>query len=228
MINKKDFGMDRKIIASAAWLSLMLAPAALIVGHLGVHALSWRENHVSTFAARAPNDGWITAAMLLAAFAMVCIAIGVARDERLGGTVQGSLIAMSMGAAISGLLLLAAYEERAAGLPALRKLGFGAIRQQSFHDAGLLIFFYGAVLALLAAGVAILVERKWRALILGAAVAASGPLAYAAMTTAWPAMIGIAGASAGLKQRAAFLLLWVGTVLLLAAVTRRPLALSDK
>jgi hypothetical protein len=206
-------------IGIAAWLSLALAPAAMVVGHLGERNLSLTVNHVSTFAARAANDDWITAAMLLAAFAMVGIGTVVSGSGWPGGRIHSGLIAMALGASVAGLLLLAAFEETAEGLAALRQLGFGAIRQQSFHDAGLHIFFHGAVLALCAAGAAMLAERGVRARILGATVAASGPLAYAAMVTSWPALLGIAGV--GLKQRLSFLFLWIGAVLLLAALTRR-------
>jgi hypothetical protein len=206
-------------IGIAAWLSLAMAPAAMVVGHLGERNLSWTVNHVSTFAARAANDDWITAAMLLAAFAMVGIGTVVSGSGWPGGRIHSSLIAMALGASVAGLLLLATFEETAEGLAALRQLGFGAIRQQSFHDAGLHIFFHGAVLALCAAGAAMLAERGVRARILGATVAASGPLAYAAMVTSWPALLGIAGV--GLKQRLSFLFLWIGAVLLLAALTRR-------
>jgi hypothetical protein len=206
-------------IGIAAWLSLALAPAAMVVGHLGERNLSLTVNHVSTFAARAANDDWITAAMLLAAFAMVGIGTVVSGSGWPGGRIHSSLIAMALGASVAGLLLLATFEETAEGLAALRQLGFGAIRQQSFHDAGLHIFFHGAVLALCAAGAAMLAERGVRARILGATVAASGPLAYAAMVTSWPALLGIAGV--GLKQRLSFLFLWIGAVLLLAALTRR-------
>lgn len=208
-------------ISVTAWLSLDLAPAAMVIGHLGERNLSWTTNHVSTFAAHAAYDDWITASMLLAAFAMVGIGAVVSGSNWPGGRIHSSLIAMALGASVAGLLLLAVFEETAEGLAALRKLGFGAIRQQSFHDAGLYIFFHSAVLALFAAGAAMLAERGLRGKVLGAAVAASGPLAYAAMTASWPAMLGIAGSGVGLKQRAAFLLLWTGAVLLLAAVTRR-------
>jgi len=208
-------------ISLAAWVSLALAPVAMVVGHLGEQSLSWTVNHVSTFAARAAYGDWITAAMLLAAFAMVGIGTAVSSSSWPGGKIHSSLITMALGASVAGLLVLAAFEETAEGLAALSKLGFGAIRQQSFHDAGLHIFFHGAVLALFAAGAAMLAERGVRARILGAAVAASGPLAYAAMITPWPALIGIAGAGVGIKQRAAFLLLWIGAVLLFGALTRR-------
>ena len=210
-----------KWIERAGWMCLTLAPAAMAIGHLGAHNLDWTTNQISTYASRAAYGDCITASMLLAAFAMVGIGTVVSSSGWPGGKIHSSLIAMAMGAAIAGLLLLAAFEETAEGLAALRKLGFGAIRQQSFHDAGLHIFFHGAVLALFAAGAAMLAERGVRARILGAAVAASGPLAYAAMITPWPALIGIAGAGMGIKQRAAFLLLWIGAVLLFGALTRR-------
>ncbi|MDH3230626.1 MAG: hypothetical protein OEN55_12620 [Alphaproteobacteria bacterium] len=212
--------MDQRI-SLAAGLSLALAPAAMVVGHLGERDLSWKTNHVSTFAAHAAYDDWITASMLLAAFAMLGIGTVVSSSSWPGGKVPSSLIAMALGASVAGLLLLAAFEETAEGLAALRRLGFGAIRQQSFHDAGLYIFFHGAVLAVFASGVAMLAERGVHTRILGAAVAASGPLAYAAMVISWPAMLGIAGAGVGLKQRLSFLFLWTGAVLLLGAVTRQ-------
>lgn len=208
-------------ISIAAWASLALAPAAMVIGHLGEPDLSWSVNHISTFAARATYDDWITASMLLAAFAMVGIGTVVSSSSWPGGKIHSSLITMALGASTAGLLLLAVFEETAVGLSALRNLGFGAIRQQSFHDAGLFIFFHSAILALFAAGAAMLAERGVVARLLGAAVAASGPLAFAAMFASWPAILGIAGAATGLKQRASFLLLWTGAVLLLAAVTRR-------
>lgn len=205
----------------AAWTSIVLAPAAMIIGHLGSHELGWDRNYISTFAARAPNGDWVTAAMLLSAFAMLSIGIIAGSRDGPYGKLIGNLIAMSMGAAVSGLLLLAAFEEKAASLSALKKLGFAEIRQQSFHDAGLFIFFYGIVLALLVAGVAMLAARGASARMLGLVVAASGPLSYAALTTSWPVAVGIAGADVGLKQRAAFLLLWIGALALLTLLSRR-------
>lgn len=208
-------------ISIAAWVSLALTPVAMVIGHLGEPSLSWTTNHVSTFAARAANDDWITVSMLLAALAMSGIGIVVSNSSWPGGKIHSSLITMALGASVAGLLLLAVFEETAEGLAALRKLGFAAIRQQSFHDAGLYIFFNGAVFGLSAAGAAMLAERGVRAKLLGGAVAASGPLAYAAMITSWPVLLGIAGAGVGLRQRLSFLFLWVGALLLLAAITAR-------
>lgn len=213
-------GSDRWI-ERAAWLALALAPAAMVVGHLGAPGLDWRAHHVSTYAARAPGDDWITAAMLLSAVAMMCIGVLVSGAGRPGGRIAAGLIAMALGASVSGLLLLAGFEETATGMAALRSAGFDAIRRQSFHDAGLFVFFHGTILALLGAGVALLAGRGLRRRLFGAAVAASGPLAYAAMATTWPTLLGIAGAGVGLKQRLSFLFLWVGAVLLLAAIAAR-------
>lgn len=207
-------------VRTVAWVSMILAFAAMVVGHLGAQELVWSRNNISTFAARAPNGDWITAAMLFVAVAMLGIGILAVCREGLLGKLPGGLVAMAMGAAGSGLLLLAAYEETAAGLSALRKLGFAAIRQQSFHDAGLLIFFYGTIIALLVAGAAILGRRRGRTRLAGAAVFASGPLSYLAMTSTWPATLGLAGVDLGLKQRSAFLLLWVGALVLLAILSR--------
>lgn len=216
--------MTRSIAGAAglaAWMSLLLAPVAMIIGHLGAPDLGWDRNYISTFAARAPNGDWVTAAILLSAFAMLSIGIVAGNRDRPREKLTGNLIAMAMGAAASGLLLLAAFEETAASLSALRKLGFAAIRQQSFHDAGLFIFFYGAILALLVAGAAMLAERGAGTRVLGGVVAASGPLSYASLTTAWPAAVGFMGADVGLKQRAAFLFLWIGALTLLLLLSRR-------
>lgn len=207
-------------VGLAGWLSMVLAPVAMVIGHLGDPSLGWKTHQISTFAARGQHGDWITAAMLLSAFAMVCIGTVISGSARPGGKFTSGLIAMTLGASASGLLLLAAFEETAAGMAALRNMSVGAIREQSFHDAGLLVFFYGAILALFTAGAALFAERGVRRRFLAATVAASGPLAYATMTTSWPATFGIAGAAIGVKQRAAFLLLWFGALLLLRAVTR--------
>lgn len=207
-------------LGAVAWLSVALAPAAMVIGHMGDPNLSWKTHQISTFAARGLHDGWITAAMLLSALAMVCIGAMISGTGRPGGKIASGLIAMALGGSVSGLLLLAAFEETATGMAALGHMSLGAIRQQSFHDAGLLIFFYGAIFALIASGIALFAERGALVRSLGAAVATSGPLAYTAMTASWPAVIGIGGAAIGLKQRIAFLLLWAGALLLLAAVTR--------
>lgn len=207
-------------VRTVAWVSMILAFVAMVVGHLGTPELVWSRNYISTFAARAPNGDWITAAMLLVAVAMLGIGILAVSRERPLGWLPGGLVAMAMGTGVSGLLLLAAYEETAASLSALRKLGFAAIRQQSFHDAGLFVFFYGTILALSVAGAAILGRCGGRTRMAGAAALASGPLSYLAMTSAWPATLGIAGVGLGLKQRSAFLLLWVGALILLAVLSR--------
>ena len=209
-----------RICVAAAWLSLILALSAMLIGHLDAGELSWTKNNVSTYAARAANDDWITAAMLLAASSLLCIAFTVVRHGRLAGTVSGGLVAALSGSAVSGLLLLSAYEETAAGGAALAELGVAAIRQQSFHDAGLFVFFYSSILALFTAGTAIVATGRAGERILGAIVAASGLVSYAAMRIAWPAAIGFAGPAAGLRQRAAFVMLWLGAVLLLAALAR--------
>lgn len=211
----------RRLILAAAWLALGLAPPAMVAGHLDAGGLDWTRNFVSTFAARAPHGDWVTAAMLLSAAAMGCIGIAVAAGGETHGRVVGAAVALLMGAAVAGLLLLAANQEVAPGRAAVRALGFAAIRQQSFHDAGLLVFFYGAILALMVAGTGMAVGRLRPARIPGLAVAACGPLSFAAMTTNWLGAVGLPDNAGGLKQRAAFLLLWLGSAVLLAALSRR-------
>lgn len=204
-----------------AWLALLAAPPAMVAGHVGAPGLDWTRNFVSTFAARAPHDDWVTAAMLLSASGMGCIGLIAAGGGGVFGRVAGPLVALLMGAAASGLLVLAAFEEAAPSLAALRNLGYAAARQQGFHDAGLLVFFYATVLALLVAGGAMAVRPPGGAARLsGVLVAASGPLSFAAMTTPWLGAVGLPADAAGLKQRAAFLVLWIGGVALLAVLSR--------
>ena len=201
-----------------AWVSLILAPTAMIIGHFGASDLVWDRNYISTFAARAPNGDWVTAAFLFSAFAMLGIGVVAGSSDGPYGKVIGNFIAMSMGAAAAGLLLLAAFKETASNLTTLRTLGFIEIRQQSFHDAGLVIFVYGIVLALAIAGLAMLTERGGRARIMGAVVALSGPLSYLTFIATWPVEAGIVGI--GLKQRVGFLLLWIGSMALLTLLSR--------
>ena len=206
-----------RITLAIAWLALLAAPAALVIGHLGPHDLSWTRNQISTYAARAPNGDWVTAAMLLAALFLLCLGIAISSRR-----IFNQIASMMFGAAVSGLLIVAYFKETAASIVQLKKMGFEAIRQQTFHDAGLLLFFYGSAAALAIAGLTVALRAADRlGRVSGIVAALSGPIAYGALISPWPQYLGFAGADAGLKQRAAFLALWMGGLALLTVVTKK-------
>jgi hypothetical protein len=198
-------------------LALLAAPAALVIGHFGADDLSWTRNQISTYAARSPDGAWVTAAILLAALFLLCLGIAIASRR-----IFNQIASMMFGAAVSGLLILAYFKETAANITQLKKMGFEAIRQQTFHDAGLLLFFYGSAAALAIAGLVVALRAAdWLGRVSGIVVALSGPIAYGALISPWPQYLGFVGADAGLKQRAAFLALWMGGLVLLTVVTNR-------
>lgn len=211
----------RTLLLALTWLALLLAPVAMVVGHLGKHHFTWTANQISTFAARAPNDDWITAAMLVSALVLVLIGLLLSRYRMLGSHLLAHVATGVLGAAAAGLVLLARYEEVAMNASQLRRMDFVAIRQQSFHDAGLLLFFYATIAAMVLIGLLVLLMRSGiRAKAAGVFIGASGPLAFTAAGTAWPAWLGLTGPTHGLKQRVAFLILWLGALLILWMVSR--------
>jgi hypothetical protein len=204
-----------------AWTALLLSPITMFIGHLGSHSLTWVQNQISTYAAQAPHDHWITAAMLLSALALLCIGLLVPAHSFYGQNLWSRMIAMVLGAAAAGLLLIAGFEETAPNLKLLQNVGFSAVRQQSFHDAGLLLFFYSALLALMMSGLIILTKgpdllQRFQGLL----ISLCGPVAFLSLTTAWPHYIGFSGMTAGLKQRVAFLCLGFGFGLILFLMTK--------
>ncbi len=213
--------MSFRITKIIAWLTLILAPIVMVMGHLGEHELRWKYNYISTFAASAPKDYLITAAILLSAVSLVCIGVLFSLCSPVKHSIVSQISSMLFGISASGLVVLARYEERAIDVNRLKKMGYAAIRTQSFHDTGLLLFFYGAVLALLLSGfVVILQTSNWFYRINALIISIFGPLAYIALASAWPKYVTFIDNSAGVKQRAAFLILWLGSILLLFVRSR--------
>src|SRR4030067_157542 len=123
---------------------------------------------------------------------------------------------------MTGLFTLAAYEKAARTVNILKNASFEAIRRQSFHDAGLLIFFYSAVLVACVLGVLIIAQAdNWKEKILGSSVTLLGMAAFPLMTTAWPRLIGVLGAGPGMKQRASLLSLWLAIALVLMVASNK-------
>ncbi len=220
--------VHKRILLAISWISLISALIALIIGHTGSHDLRWEINQISTYAATAPHDRWITASMILPCLTLVCISILVSKYKILGDNHVAHTVPLCAGATIAGLLTLAAYEETARTMMILRKAGFEAIRQQSFHDAGLLIFFYSAILVAVVLGVLIIAQAAHgKEKILGGAVTLLGMAAFPLMTTAWPRLIGALGAGPGLKQRASLLSIWLATALVLVVASDKVLPRSQ-
>jgi hypothetical protein len=101
--------MERAILFTA-WSALLLTPVALFIGHLGSHSLTWVQNQISTYAAQAPHDRWITASILLSALALLCIGLLFPAHSFYGRNLWSRIIAMVLGASVAGLLLIAGFE----------------------------------------------------------------------------------------------------------------------
>ena len=213
--------MRLHVVLIMAWLALLLAPVTMIVGHLGSHELNWARDHVSTYASYACHSNWITASILLSAFAIACTGISFAKHYEFGRTPLGLIASMILGASVSGLLLLVSFKETVPGRTVLQDLDVDVIRQQTLHEVGLFLFFIGSVAAAIIAGSVVMLKKKTMIhRVFGAAIAATGPLAVAAKSHSWPKYLGILGKTGGMRQRIAFLCLWIGALLLLALLSR--------
>jgi hypothetical protein len=213
--------MRLHVILIIAWLALLLALVTMIVGHSGSHELSWTRDYISTYAAHALHANWITASILLSALALVCIGVSIARHHELGKNHLSQVVSMIIGAAVSGLLLLVSFKETAPRGIVLQNLDFDALRQQTIHESGLRLFFYSSITGALTVGIAVMLtgtSRVRRAI--GGVIATTGLAAMAATSYSWPRYFGIIGESGGIRQRAAFLSLWIGALLLLALITK--------
>jgi len=188
----------------------------MILGHMGVHELSWRTSQISSYAARAPYDYFITSAIFFSALSLVIISVLISHYHIAGNTLVIHIMPVLLGGAAIGLLMLASYEETASTLSLLKQSSFWQIRIQSFHDAGLLIFFYSMLLAMVILGLMIVLSKSSLSVkIIGVLIASSGPASYLFMTTAWPKLFGIEGVTTGINQRSSLLVVWLAMVLIL-------------
>ena len=213
----------------SAWIVLFAAPLALFIGHLGADDLSWIKNGISTYAATAPHANWISAGMLLAGLSIACLGVGISLNTRWRITILSQIASMCCGAAAAGLLMLCRFKETANNLEALKRMEFAAVRQQTFHDAGLLIFVSSAVLALMISGlIAMARSASWGSRLLAAVVFVSGPIACAIVISSAQGPGAFLGAAPGLKQRAGFFCLWVGALCLMALLTKAAMQSANR
>jgi len=195
------------------WGSAILALGAMIVGHMGNHNLTWISTPISTFAVYGPNGFWITISMLLSAITLCCLSILISRYQLLGSHYAAHIVPIVIGAAVSGLFLLTAFEETSSSVS---PGSFNAIRQQSFHDAGSLLFFNGLVLLTFFAGWLCAASHQSRGgKVMGVAVTSMGFFGFMLLSVPWPKWLGLMGPTAGLTQRVSYLSMWFAIVLLL-------------
>jgi len=213
-----------RTIIFIGWISVVTSLVAMVIGHLGSHELSWKSSQLSTYAATAPYDYFITSSILLFSLTLLIIGILVSKYQIIGTNFFAHLVPALSGASASGLLMLAYYEETAKTLILLKQSGFWAIRIQSFHDAGLLIFFYSSLLLVMLLGVlTILHNSKILLKVLGGLILSMSPVSYFLMTTIWPKLLGFEGITVGVNQRASLFCMWLAIVLILAMASNKAL-----
>lgn len=210
------------------WVCAIGSLLAIAGGHLGTQQLSWKANQISTYAATAPYDYFITLSMLLSTVSLLVVGVLVSKHRIIGDSYLAHIIPLLAGAAASGLIMLACFEETAKSLKILKHSGFWAIRVQSFHDAGLLIFFYSSLVLTGLLGIAVFINRKSLIdKVFGGCMFLS-PLSFLLMTTPWPQKVGFVGNTIGINQRAGLFCLWLAVVFLLSIASKKAIFVDSK
>ena len=204
------------LISRIGFIIAVLSLLSMLLGHIGEHNLSLISSQISTYAAKAPYDFFITTSILLSSVTLIIISLLTSRFHIFGTGYLSHLIPVLSGAAAAGLILLAYFEETATNLSSLRQAGFMAIRIQSFHDAGLLIFFYSSLALVLLLGTLTITNNigKFNKLT-GGFILSLAPISFFLMTTRWPKFVGFEGVAVGINQRAALLCLWLAFTIML-------------
>lgn len=215
--------MREQILFRTAWLALFAALMAMLVGHAGSMGLNPVANQISTYAAHAPHHAWVTVGIILPCLTLACIGMLASRHKMLGDGWLAHLVPQLAGAASSGLLMLAVFKEAVPDMAMLRHASVDNIIQESFHNAGLMIFFYSALaLVILGGGLTVFHGAGRRSRLMGSAVILLGLATQPLMLEPWPQLLGVPGETYGLQQRASLLSLWLGAALVLLAA--RPLS----
>ncbi len=211
--------MSERSLFVTSWTAIFAAMAAMIVGHSGAAPLVWTVNQISTYAAHAPHQGWITAGMLLPCVALAAISMLISRHRMLGDSALAHAAPLLAGAAIAGLVTLAAFKETAPNAEALKHAALADVIQESFHNAGLMLFFYSTILLVLICGtLGVARGAKLAHRLPGILAVSLGLAALPLMVEPWPHLLGIAGPVHGLMQRASLFSLWLGAAFVLAAL----------
>ena len=185
------------------WFTFLCAPVALVIGHMG-SSFKWKTRWISEYAAYAPNDDWVTTAMILGIVAILCLALQIAKRLRpLWWTLP---IALLLCVAAGGLGTLAYYE-----------LGPTSV----LHYRGLQVLIFAAPGALFLSGMTLsITRRRWAGLI----VSSLSVLGVVVYHLDWVMLRLDFGTFRykGISQRGAFLCLWLAAMGLLWLVSRRP------
>lgn len=206
------------------WVSALSALITMFIGHQGGHEFNWVSTQISTYAKSAPFDYFITSSMLISSVLLLSIGALVTRERMFGNSPIASAISPITGSAAAGLFMLSYYEETARTLSSLKSSGFWSIRLQSFHDAGLDIFFYSSLILIIFLGVLVALYRdKHIEKLLGVVILLLSPLSYYLMTTPWLKYFGLEGNLIGINQRVGLLCLWLAAVIFLGVASNTAL-----
>jgi Protein of unknown function (DUF998) len=211
--------MSERMLVGTSWAAIVAALVSMVIGHAGAPHLNWEVNEISTYAAQAPYQDWITAGMLLPCVAFAAISMLLSRYRILGDSAFAHLAPLFAGAAIGGLMTLATFKEAApTTLQALKAAGVDAVVQQSFHNAGLMGFFYSTVLLVMLCGALAALNATTRpGRLAGVGAIVLGLASLPLMVEPWPHLLAIEGPVRGLTQRASLFSLWLGAVFILTA-----------
>jgi len=213
--------MQVKTVTIIAWACVALSLVLMVLGHFGSHELHWTSSQISTYAANAPYDYLISSAILFAALSLIVMSVLISRYQILGAHILIHFAPVLLGAAAAGLIMLASYEETANSIRMLKASSFWQIRIQSFHDAGLEIFFFSTLVFVMLAGFIVIFTRSHRKVkFIAAVIVGLAPSAVLLMATRWPQLLGFEGVTLGLNQRASLFCLWLAVALLLL-ISRR-------
>jgi hypothetical protein len=193
--------MNRITIAR---IGLIVALVAMLIGHLGHHDFIWTRDPISTFAARAPLDVFVTASMVISAITLflVCLATVTHRPSK---PVLDWTILIAAGASAAGLLLLAAFEETIPPTLSHPPPTPDEIRIQGLHNGGLLVFFLSAIFVLCLIGTLWITGHVGRSRYTGLIPIFAALGAWTA--PGWPVF---PRECFGLAQRVSLFLLWLG------------------
>jgi len=203
-------------VVAIGWSLAILAVVTMFIGHQGANELNWVSTQISTYAKSAPHDYFITASMLISASLMLVIGFLVTNEKVIGESILTFIVSPITGSAAAGLFMLSYYEETARTISALKTSGFWSIRVQSFHDAGLDIFFYSSLIFIFLLGLLVIINvEKLSHKFLGVLILLLSPLSYLLMTTPWLHLFGLKGHLVGINQRAGLFSLWLAAVIFL-------------
>lgn len=208
--------MKKKIfllIIILSWVIQLLIPILMLLGHLGQNSLDWKINQISTYAAKSTNDFFISTSLVLAAIALFIMGV-LTNFINSGSKILKILMTFSFGISIAGLVLIIRFEETAQTIHILKSLSWWKVRIQTFHDAGLILFFFNIlILHFLFALDFILIFKEKLLKIFSSIIAIIGFCSFFVMKSNIIYQI-------GLKQRLSFFLIWIGMTIILTMIIK--------